>query len=146
MFKNMKNQKIISAIGIVWLLLWTSYIPQLVFHYPFQELKGVKSLIDEIDNAPTVIKEESVLLNKNPKELEKSVMRELRIEWVKAVSIVFAGLLAAFLLLKKGTLGRAPAWLTLLGHGVPDKSLLVYCSLSLSSNTREKGHISTSFY
>jgi hypothetical protein len=102
----MKNEIIISTIGIVWLLLWASYIPHLVSRYPFQEHKGVKSLIDEIGKAPAVIKEESGLLNKNPKELEESVMRELRIEWVKAVSVVCAGLLAAFLLIKKKRSGR----------------------------------------
>jgi len=103
----MKNEKIIiSTIGIAWLLLWISYIPQLASYYPFKGHKGVTSLIEEVSKAPDVIKEESGLLNKNPKELEDSVMREIRIEWFKGVLIVFLGLLTAILLLKKKRSGR----------------------------------------
>lgn len=102
----MKNEKVISIIGIAWLLLWISYIPQLVSHYPFQEHKGVKSLIEEVSKAPDFIKKESGLLNKTPAELENSVMREIRIEWIKGVLILFVGLFTAFLLLKKKRSGR----------------------------------------
>jgi hypothetical protein len=102
----MKNEKVISIIGITWLLLWTSYIPQLVSHYPFQEHKGVKSLIEEVSKAPDFIKKESGLLNRTPADLEDSVMREIRREWIKGVLIVFAGLLSAVLLLKKKRIGR----------------------------------------
>ncbi len=115
----MKNAKVISIIGIAWLLLWTSYIPQLASHCPFQEHKGVKSLIEEVSMAPDFIKKESGLLNKTPAELEVSAMREIRIAWIKGVLIVFAGLFTAFLLLKKKRSGRilalflAGSWLLL---------------------------------
>ena len=110
----MKNEKIISIIGITWFLLWASYIPQLVVYYPFQELKGVKSLIDEVSHAPDFIKRESGLLDKDPKKLEESLMREIRYVWVKSVFIVFGGLFTAVLLLKKKRSGRILA-LTIAG-------------------------------
>ncbi len=102
----MKNEKMISIIGIAWLLLWISYIPVLVSHYPFHELKGVKSLIEEVSKSPDFIKKESSLLNKNPKELEDSVMGEIRIVWIEGVLIVFSGIVIAVLLLKKKRSGR----------------------------------------
>ncbi len=102
----MKNENIMSVIGVIWLLLWSSYIPHLVYYYPFKELKGVKSLSEEVAKTPDFIKEEAGIGNKNQKELEESVMRELRIIWVKSVSIVIVGLLAAFLMLKKKKGGR----------------------------------------
>ncbi len=102
----MKNGKVISIIGIAWLLLWASYIPELVAYYPFQELKGVKSLVEEVSQAPDFIKKEAGLLNKTPGELENSVMSEIRIAWIEGISLVFLGLLAAILLLRKKRSGR----------------------------------------
>ena len=97
----MKNEKVVSIIGITWLLLWTWYISHIVSQYPFQEHKGVKSLIEEVSKAPDFIKKESGLLDRTPAELEISVTREIRREWIKGVLIVFAGLLSAMFLLKK---------------------------------------------
>jgi len=102
----MNNRKVISIIGFAWLFLWTSYVPQLISHYPFQEHKGVKSLIEEVIKAPDFIKKEAGLLNKTPAELESSIMRELRIGWLKSISLVILGLLTAILLLKKKKSGR----------------------------------------
>lgn len=94
----MKDKKIISIIGIVWLLLWLSHIPHLVYYYPFQELKGVKLLVEEVANSP--IKELAVG-NKSQKEVEDSLTRELQIVWVKSLSTVLVGLVAALLILKR---------------------------------------------
>ncbi len=102
----MKKEKVISIIGIAWLLLWISYIPELVSYYPFQELKGVKSLIEEVSKSPDFIKKKTGLLNKNSKELEDSVMGEIRTVWIKGILIVFSGIFTAILLLKKKRSGR----------------------------------------
>jgi hypothetical protein len=101
MFKNMKDNKTISVIGVAWLLLWLSHIPHLIYYYPFQELKGVKSLTEEVTNIPEELKKLSGLGNKSQKELEESMTRELKILWVESLSIVLVGLLTAFLILKK---------------------------------------------
>lgn len=107
----MKNNKVISRVGFAWLLLWMSYVPLLVSQFPFQEHEGVKSLVEEVSKAPDFIKKESGLLNRTSAELEDSVMREIRIIWIKNVSIVFLGLLTAFLLIKEKRSGRVLALL-----------------------------------
>ncbi len=106
MFKNMKNETIISILGILWLVLSSSYIPHLIYNYPFRELKGVKSLTEEVASAPDFIKEAAGLNDKTQKEMEESLTRELRIWWVMNLLLVLAGLLCGFLLLKKKQFGR----------------------------------------
>lgn len=106
MFNKMGNDKIIKAIGIVWLLLWLSYIPRLVYYYPFHQLKGVKALVGEVGKAPDFIREGAGLSSKTPMELEEALTRELRMVWLESALIYVLGLLAAFLLLKKKQSGR----------------------------------------
>jgi hypothetical protein len=102
----MKNNKVTSVVGFAWLLLWISYIPLLVSQFPFQEHEGVKSLVEEVSKAPDFIKKESSLLNRTSAELEDSLIREIRIIWIKNAAILFLGLVAAFLLIKKKRSGR----------------------------------------
>jgi len=106
MFKNMKNRAIISAIGIIWLALSSSYIPHLIYYYPFHELKGVKSLTEEVASAPDFIKEAAGINDKTQKELEESLTKELRITWVKSLLLILVGLLAGVFILKKKHSGR----------------------------------------
>ncbi len=100
----MKNDKIISVMGIVWLILWLSHIPLLVHYYPRQE--RIESLINEVWNTPDVIRKEAGFGDKTQKELEDSTKRELMIIWVKSVSMFLVGLVAALLLIRKKKTGR----------------------------------------
>lgn len=109
MFKNMKNTTIISAIGTLWLALSASYIPHLIYYYPFHELKGVKSLAEEVASAPEFIKEAAGINDKTQKELEESVVRELRITWVKSLLLVLVGFLVGVFILRKKKLGHTIA-------------------------------------
>lgn len=111
----MKNYKVTSIVGFAWLLLWMSYVPMLVSQFPFQEHEGVKSLVEEVSKAPDFIKKESGLLNRTRAELEDSVMREIRIIWIKNVAIVFLALVTALLLIKKERTGRILALLLATG-------------------------------
>ena len=97
----MKHQTIISAIGIIWLALSSSYIPHLIYYYPFHELKGVKSLTEEVASAPDFIKEAAGINDKTQKELEESLTKELRVTWVKSLLLILVGLLAGVFMLKK---------------------------------------------
>jgi hypothetical protein len=102
MFKNMKHQRIISAIGIIWLVLSSSYIPHLIYYYPFHELKGVKSLAEEVARAQRA----AGINDSTQKELEDSLTRELRVLWVKSLLLVFGGFLCGVFLLKRGQHGH----------------------------------------
>ena len=97
----MKHGTIISTIGIIWLLLSSSYIPHLIYYYPFHELKGVKSLTEEVASLPDFIKEAAGINDKTQKELEGSLSRELRVLWVISLLLVLAGFLGGVLLLKR---------------------------------------------
>ncbi len=109
MFTNMKNETIISAIGILWLALSASHIPHLIYYYPFHELKGVKSLAEEVASGPEFIKEAAGINDKTQKELEESVTRELCITWVKSLLLVLVGFLVGAFMLRKKKLGRTIA-------------------------------------
>jgi hypothetical protein len=102
MFKNMKHETIISAIGIIWLVLSSSYIPHLIYYYPFHELQGVKSLTEEVAKA----QQAAGINDKAQKELEDSLTRELRVLWVTSLLLVLAGFLGGVLLLKRKQHGR----------------------------------------
>ncbi len=105
-FKNMKNETIVLMLGILWLVLSSSYIPHLIYYYPFRELKGVRSLSEEVASAPDFIKEAAGVNDKTQKEIEESLTRALRIAWVESLLLVIIGLLAGVFLLKKKKSGR----------------------------------------
>jgi len=48
-------------IGIIWLILSLSHIPDLIHYYLFRELKGVKSLTEEVFSAPPDFKEAAAI-------------------------------------------------------------------------------------
>jgi hypothetical protein len=101
----MTNNKLITFLGIIFILLWLSNIPYL-FPLPFQPHQGVKDLAKEVADAPEFIKEEGGIAGKTQIEIEAIVTRGLRIIWLKSLLFTIVGIFSGILIIQKKNLGR----------------------------------------
>jgi hypothetical protein len=101
----MKNSKLITFWGIIFILLWLSNVPYL-FPLPFQPHQGVKDLSREVADAPEFIKEQAGVGGKTQTEIETIVTRDLRILWIKSLVFIIIGIFSGILILQKKNLGR----------------------------------------
>ncbi len=97
-----KESGILMLLGSIWLLLWASYMPSLITTFPYHGVdEGIRLLSKEASNIPEFIKEEAGIENKSQKQLEFMIVKQLQIVWIKSVLVVFSGLVAGILMLKK---------------------------------------------
>jgi hypothetical protein len=123
----MINQKsVIKVTGIMLAIMWASYVPDL-FPHPFQEKKGIRDLAIEYTKLPDWLKQESRFNDKTADELEKEMMTELRIEWIKSVLFIVIGVLSGCLLIQHRKAGYLLAFFSsLLFIGIGFVNLLRY--------------------
>ena len=89
-----------KIVGIILIIIWISQVPYL-FPHPFQEHKGAKKLVAEFMQVPDWIKQESSIKAKTADELEKNLMTELRINWIKSAFFIVMGVLSGWWLIQR---------------------------------------------
>lgn len=101
----MKNRKLITFLGIIFILLWLSNVPYL-FSLPFQPHQRIKDLSKEVADAPEFIKEQAGIGGKTQTEIETIVTRDLRILWIKSLVFIVIGIFSGILIVQKKHVGR----------------------------------------
>jgi hypothetical protein len=101
----MRNDKLITLLGIIFILLWLSNIPYL-FPLPFQPHQGIREFSKELADMPGFLKEEAGIGGKTQAEIETFVAREFRILWIKSLVFIVIGIFSGILIVQKRNLGR----------------------------------------
>jgi hypothetical protein len=96
----MNNKSMIKIVGIILTIMWVSQIPYL-FPHPFQEHEGIKKLAIDSTKLPGWIKQQSQIEGKTADELEKGMMTELRIGWIKGALFTVIGVLSGWWLIQR---------------------------------------------
>ena len=124
----------IKIVGIILTIMWVSLVPYL-FPHPFQEHKGIRNLATKVTQLPDWIKQESSIKikDKTADELEKGMMTELRINWIKSALFIVMGVLSGWLLIQRRKKGYLLAFFfSLLIIGIRFAHLLRYRRVTLS--------------
>lgn len=100
----MKDNRTITLLGIVFILLWISQIPYL-FPLPFKPHQGTKDFSKELAEAPEFIKEGAGIARNNQTEIETIVTRMVQVLWFKSLFFVVVGIGSGILIIKKKWLG-----------------------------------------
>lgn len=125
-----------KIVGTILTIMWISQVPYL-FPHPFQENKGIRDLATEFMQSPDWIKQASSIKAKTADELEKSMLIELRIHWIKGALFIVIGVLSGWLLIRRRTGGYLLAFFfslliigirlaRLLRHGKFTRTLEIY--------------------
>ena len=128
----MNQKSMIKIVGIILTIMWVSQVPYL-FPHPFQERKGIRKLALEVMQAPDWIKQKSAVKDKTADELEKRMMTELRINWIKSTVFILIGVFSGLLLIQRRLEGYFLAFLfSLLFIGIKLANLLRYHTVTFS--------------
>jgi len=101
----MKNNKLITFLGIMFILLWLSNIPYL-FPLPFQPHQGIREFSKELADMPGFLKEEAGISGKTQTEIETIVARKFRILWIKSLVFTIIGIFSGILIVLKKNVGH----------------------------------------
>ena len=93
-----------SVLGIIIILLWSSYLPNM-YPTPFRRNPGIKSIAKELAEAPEFIKEEAGYEGYTQEDLEKQIRYKLIFSWFKWVLMILIGILSGILFIRRGHLG-----------------------------------------
>ncbi|NIS18153.1 MAG: hypothetical protein GWN00_16835, partial [Aliifodinibius sp.] len=105
MIKNKLKIHNKSVLGIIIILLWSSFLPSL-YPTPIQQKKGIKSLAKKASEVPDWIKKESGYEGYTQQDHENMMMNELISSWFKGVLMILIGILSGFLIIRRGPLGH----------------------------------------
>jgi hypothetical protein len=103
----LKNKLIIhkkSVLGIIIILLWSSFLPNL-YPTPFQRKKAIKSFAKELAELPEWIKKESGDEGYTQQDYENMIINELISSWYKGVFMILIGILSGFLIIRRSPVG-----------------------------------------
>ena len=89
-----------KIVGTILIIMWVSRVPHL-FPHPFQENKGIRDLATEFMQFPDGLKQASSVKAKTADELEKRMLIELRIHWIKGALFIVIGVLSGWLLIRR---------------------------------------------
>lgn len=122
----------IKIFGIIYTLMWISQVPYL-FPHPFQEHEGIRNLAKDAAQFPDWLKQESVVKDKSADELEKTMLTELRINWIKSALLIIMGILSGCLLFQRRKAGYfLTFFLSILVIGIRFLHLVRYRSSTFS--------------
>ena len=93
-----------SVLGIIIILLWSSYLPNL-YPTPFRRNPGIKSIAKEVAEGPEWIKKEGGFEGYTQEDLEKAMTNELIFTWFKSLLMILIGILSGILFIRRGHLG-----------------------------------------
>jgi hypothetical protein len=93
-----------SVLGIIIILLWSSFLPSM-YPTPFQSIKGIKSIAKEVAEGPEWIKKEGGFEGDTQEDLENMMINELVFTWVKCLSGIIIGILSGILIIRRRHLG-----------------------------------------
>ncbi len=105
MLKNKLKINNKSVLGIIIILLWSSFLPGL-YPTPLQSRKGIKSLAKELAELPEWLKKESGDKGYTQQDYENMMMNELISSWFKGLLMILIGILSGFLIIRRGPLGH----------------------------------------
>jgi hypothetical protein len=105
MLKNKLKIDNKSVLGIIIILLWSSFLPSL-YPTPFQSKKGIKSLAKELAELPEWIKKESGDEGYTQQDHENMIINELISSWFKGVFMILIGILSGILIIRRSPLGH----------------------------------------
>ena len=84
--------------------MWFSQLPYLYPH-PFQGHEGIRKLAEYSTQHPDWLKQLSGINNRTADELEKSMLTELRITWIKSALFIITGIISGCLLIQRKRVG-----------------------------------------
>ena len=84
----------------MFILMWFSEVPYL-FPHPFHEFEGIKNLANEISQICDGIKQLVGFKGKSANEIEKTMLVEFRINWIKSVISIIVGIISGCLFLQR---------------------------------------------
>jgi len=93
-----------TVLGIIIILLWSSYLPNM-YPIPFRRNPGIKSLAKEVAEGPEWIKKEAGFEGYTQEDLEKAMTNELIFSWFKGLLMILIGILSGILFIRRGHLG-----------------------------------------
>lgn len=96
---TMNRNAIIKTVGVIYTAIWLSQVPYL-FPHPFQQHDGVRKLAEQSTQLPEWIRQKSDIHEQTADELEKSMLSELRVGWLKSALVMGLGILSGCLLIK----------------------------------------------
>jgi len=94
-----------SLLGIIIILLWSSYLPNM-YPTPFQRNTGIKSIANELAEAPEFIKKEADIEGYTQEDIAKRITNSLIFSWFKWVLMILIGILSGILFIRRGLLGH----------------------------------------
>ena len=89
-----------QLVGIILTIMWVSQV-RFLFPHPFQKHEGIRKLATEAMQLPDWIKQQSPIKDNTADELEKRMMTEFRIDWLRSVLFIVIGVLSGLLLIQR---------------------------------------------
>jgi hypothetical protein len=105
MLKNKLKIDNKSVLGIIIILLWSSFLPSL-YPTPLQSKKGIKSLAKMASEVPDWIKKEAGYEEYTQKDIENMMINELISSWFKSLLMILIGILSGILIIRRSPLGH----------------------------------------
>ena len=134
---EMNKESMTKLVGIILAIMWVSQVLCL-FPHPFQKHEGIRKLATDAMQVPDWTKQESPIKDKTADELEKRMMTQFRIEWVKSALFIVIGVLSGLLLIQRRKGGYLLAFFfSLLIIGITFVNLLRYRRVTFSLKYHE---------